>query len=297
MPAETNVVTTNTTGQGYVREIDFATRFAKDINLLKEILGNVRLEKKLPGEVIKAKKASVTLNSTPVGEGEVIPYNAVTYSDVEVGVINYDKQKIGVTLEDIQRHGYENAVQLADDDLIAKMEGKIVKNFVDFMKNGGLTTTETLTDFQSALAEAEGLVITKWEQMDKGFSDVIAFANTQDVYRFLGAKDITMQSQFGMNYVENFLGCKKVFLSAKIPSKTILATASNNIVMNYIDVLATDFTKAGFKFTTDGERNLIGVHVEGNNGTMVSDLTALSGIGIWAEYVDGIAKVTWTDAT
>ena len=55
----------------------------------------------------------------------------------------------------------------------------------------------------------------------------------------------------------------------------------------------SDFEKAGLVYTTDGETNLIGFHVEGNYGTVVSDNFALMGLTLFAEYLNGIAVVTY----
>ena len=274
-----------------VREVDFVSRFGREISILKTILGNIRMEKHAPGTQLKAKKAVVTLNSSSVGEGETIPYNVVTYTETDIGTLGWNKQKIGVSVEAISKHGYDAAVQMADDDMLYRLRADIVSDFFTFVQTGTLASDVQTYDFKSALAEAQAQVQTKWEDMDRGFSDVIAFANTKDAYRYLGVADITTQTAFGMTYIENFLGFSKLFLTSKIPSGKIVATPSQNLVMYYADVTDSDFVKAGFKFRTDGSDNLIGVHVEGNHDTDVSEISTLSGIAIFAEYLDGIAVI------
>lgn len=290
MPAavQNTVVSTDLTA---VREIDFVTRFAREISVLKTILGNIRMEKHAPGTQLKAKKAVVTLNSSTVGEGETIPYNVVTYTETNVGTLAWDKQKIGVTLEAISKHGYEAAVQQADDDMLYRLRAKIVSDFFTFVQTGTLTSDILTYDFQSALAEAQAQVQTKWEDMDRGYSDIIGFANTKDAYRYLGSSQISTQTAFGMTYIENYLGFSKLFLTSKIPQGKIVATPAQNLVLYYADATANDFTKAGFEFRTDGETNLIGVHVEGNHNTDVSELSTVMGMNLFAEYLDGIAVI------
>lgn len=56
------------------------------------------------------------------------------------------------------------------------------------------------------------------------------------------------------------------------------------------------FARAGLKFTTDGETNLIGFHVDGNYRTMTSESFAIIGMTLFAEYLDGIAVITVTGA-
>lgn len=290
MPAAVNntVVSTDLTA---VREIDFVTRFAREIKIFREILGNIRMEKHAPGTKLTVKKAAVTLNTSSVGEGETIPYNAVSYTETDVGSLTWDKQKIGVTMEAISTHGYDAAVQTADDDMLYKLRSKIVNNFFTFAQTGTLTSDIQTYDFQSALAEAQAQVQAKWEDMDRGYSDIIAFANVKDAYRYLGAAQITTQTAFGMTYIENFLGFSKLFLTSKIPQGKIVATPSQNLILYYVDATANDFNKAGFLFRTDNETNLIGVHVEGNHNTDVSELSTVMAMGLFSEYLDGIAVI------
>ena len=56
-----------------VREVDFAERFADSVNSLTKLLGISRRMVKKDGSVIKATKASGTLQSGAVAEGDVIP--------------------------------------------------------------------------------------------------------------------------------------------------------------------------------------------------------------------------------
>lgn len=282
------VVSTDLTA---VREIDFVTRFAREIKIFREILGNIRMEKHAPGTKLTVKKAAVTLNTSSVGEGETIPYNAISYTETDVGSLTWDKQKIGVTMEAISAHGYDAAVQAADDDMLYKLRSKIVNDFFTFAQTGTLTSDIQTYDFQSALAEAQAQVQAKWEDMDRGYSDIVAFANVKDAYRYLGAAQITTQTAFGMTYIENFLGFSKLFLTSKIPQGKIVATPSQNLILYYVDATANDFNKAGFLFRTDNETNLIGVHVEGNHNTDVSELSTVMAMGLFSEYLDGIAVI------
>ncbi len=77
----------------------------------------------------------------------------------------------------------------------------------------------------------------------------------------------------------------------------MIATPAENIVLYYIDPSDSDYSKAGLEFRTDGESNLIGVHVGGNYGTVVSEITAILGMVLFAEYLDGIAVITISNST
>ena len=64
-----------------------------------------------------------------------------------------------------------------------------------------------------------------------------------------------------------------------------------NIFLYYVDPSTSDFARAGLVYTTDGETNLIGFHVEGNYHTAVSESFAIMGMTLFAEYLDGIAVI------
>lgn len=278
-----------------VREVDFVSRFTRDIGVLRDLLGAIRMEKLSAGTRLVAKSAVVTLNSTPVGEGEQIPYNKVEYAETPIGTLEFDKQAVGVSLETIAKHGYNSAIQMADDDMLFRLESKLMNKFISFLLTGSLAVSVNDVDFQMALAETLGQVQAKWEGMDKGYSGIIGFCNTLDAYRYLGASNISTQIDFGMTYIKNFLGFSRLFLTSKIPSGKIVATPAENIVMSYIDATDNDFSKAGFDFRTDGDLNLIAVHVNGNHHNMVSDLITVTGISIATEYIDGIAVIDFTE--
>jgi hypothetical protein len=61
--------------------------------------------------------------------------------------------------------------------------------------------------------------------------------------------------------------------------------------MDYVNFRNPDVEKMGFNFTTTGERNLIGVRINPVGNRLVSELLAGTGVGVRAEYLDGIANV------
>ena len=90
------------------------------------------------------------------------------------------------------------------------------------------------------------------------------------------------------------MGYRTLFLlpAAQVPRNRVLATPVENIDLYYIDPSDSEFTKLGLEYTTQGETNLIGFHAQGNYSTAVGESYALMGMALWAEYLDGIAKVT-----
>ena len=103
--------------------------------------------------------------------------------------------------------------------------------------------------------------------------------------------DISIQSLFGIDYVQNFMGAQTMILSSEIKENEVIAIPADNIVLYYVDP-SSAFADLGLTYATDGDTNLIGFHAQGNYNTAVGESYALMGMKLWAEYVDGIAKIT-----
>ena len=102
----------------------------------------------------------------------------------------------------------------------------------------------------------------------------------------------------GEHSVENFLGYSTLFLlpASQIQRGDVIATAVENIDMYYVDPSDSEFARLGLDYTAAGETNLIGFHAQGNYSTAVGESYAIMGITLWAEYLDGIAVVSFGDA-
>ena len=272
------------------REIDFVTRFGTSWDSLREILGIMRPLRKTPGTTLKAYTADITLQPGNVGEGEEIPYSQANVKPVYFQDIVLEKYAKAVSIEAVNTYGAEIAVQKTDDAFLNQLQSNILDNFYTFLQNGTLVSEEA--NFQMGVAMAIGKVRDKFKKMRKGISRVAVFVNTLDAYRYLGGADISIQSMFGIEYVENFLGAGVMVFSSEIPQGKIIATPVDNILLYYVDPSDAQFGQLGLDYRVQGETNLIGVHVDGNYSTAVGEVFALTGMTLWAEYLDGIAIVT-----
>lgn len=294
MAAKNNVTTTGQFSTS-VREVDFVTRFADNWDALRNIMGIMRPIRKATGTKLVSYKASVdgTLQGgTSVAEGDEIPFTKmkvepVSYADIEVA-----KYAKSVTLESVAKYGADVAVEKTDDAFLVALQNKILGEFYTFLGTGTLTLSETT--WQRALAMAKGKVLDKFAGMDKDVTEIVGFANILDAYDYLGDKEITVQTVFGLNYVENFLGYRTLFLlpDKYIAQGTVIALPVENIDLYYVDPGDSDFAKLGLNYTVKGETNLIGVHVEGDYSRATGDMYAIMGMKLWAEYLDGIAVAT-----
>lgn len=273
------------------RELDFVTRFEANWEHLRDILGIMRPIKKQPGAQLKSKYAEGTLQSGAVGEGEDIPYSKFAVKETIYDEMTIEKFAKAVSIEAIKDHGYENAVAMTDDEFLFQLQTNVTDRFYTYLNTGTLKVTDATT-FQLALALAKGSVLNKFKTMHRAATNVVGFVNIMDVYKYLGTAEITIQNEFGFNYIKNFMGYSVVFLLGddEVKQGRVIATPVENIVMYYVDPGDSDFSKAGLVYTTGvGETNLIGFHTQGNYNTAVSEAFAIMGLTLFAEYIDAIA--------
>lgn len=283
------------------REVDFVTRFNDNWDALRNIMGIMRPIRKAPGTSLISYTADVALEDGDIGAGEVIPYSKATITQATKDDLSIKKYAKAVPIEDVDKYGAEIAVEKSDDAFLTKLQNVVLGNFYTFLNTGSLTGTAAT--WQAALAKAQGEVLNKFAGMAKDVTSVVGFANILDAYDYLGAADISVQTQFGLNYVKDFMGYSTLFLlpttvsgNNAIARNTVIATPVENIDLYYADPGDSEFARLGLNYTVQGETNLIGFHAQGNYSTAVGESYAIMGMKLWAEYLDGIAKITVTPA-
>ena len=283
----------NMTGDAQIqvraREIDFVTTFGKNMQALMDVMGITRMIKKENGSVLKTKKVIGNLKSGKVAEGDEITLSQYEVSETVYDTISIDKYRKAVSLEAIANKGYEVAVQDTDDEFKADLQNVVLDKFYTMLKSGSLVGHETT--WQMAVAMSIGKVKDKFKKMKRTATGVAVWVNTLDVYKYLGAADITLQTAFGMEYIKNFMGADIVFVSSEIPENAVIATPLNNIVAYYVDPADSDFTRAGLSYTTDPTTGFIGFHAQGTYERAISDLFAIMGVRLFCEYLDAIAYI------
>lgn len=274
------------------REVDFVTRFGQNWDALREIIGIARPIQKAPGTKLTSHNASVTLASGTVNPGNVIPYSKATITKAAQADLTIEKYAKAVPIEDVDKYGAAIAIEKSDDAFLTQLQRTVMNKFYTFLATGSLTGTAAT--WQAALAKAQGEVLNKFATIQKDVTEIVGFANILDAYDYLGAADISVQTQFGLNYIKDFMGYRTLFLlpAAQIARNKIFATPVENIDLYYVDPGDSEFARLGLNYTVQGETNLIGFHAQGNYSTAVGESFALMGMALWAEYLDGIANIT-----
>ena len=283
MAAENNTILT--TDIARVRMIDFASQFTGGIAKLVEALGVTRKIAVQEGAALKALKVTGTLESGAVAEGDLIPLSHYATEEVPVGEVKLNKWRKSTTAEAILKGGYDQAVGATTDKMVRDVQKTIRTDLFAFMATG--TGTATGTGLQAALANAWGKLQVLWED---DAVETVFFLNPMDVADYLGTAQVTMQTAFGMNYIENFLGLGTVFLNGSVAQGEFYATAKENVILYHVNVAAGDIKNA-FQLTTD-ETGYVGIREYADEDhACVNDLV-MSGVTFFPERLDGIVKGT-----
>lgn len=287
--ADTNLITTEDLTDVQAREIEVALLFEGDLRKLTEALGITRKIAKQAGAILKTYKATGTLESGKVAEGDTIPLSKYKVKAITYKEITLNKWRKATTAEAIVENGYDNAVTLTTDRMVKDVQKSIRTNFFTFLGTG--TGTATGVGLQATVAQTWGQLQTLFE--DSTIESVF-FANPLDVADYLAKAEISTQTAFGMTYIENFLGMGTLFLNSDVPQGKIYATAKDNIILYYIAVNGADLGEA-FSFTSD-ETGYIGIHEVPDYTNLTASDTVVSGIELMAEKLDGIVVGTITAA-
>jgi hypothetical protein len=264
-----------------VRMVDFNLQFTGSLRKFIEALGVTRKIAVQEGSTLKQLRVTGTLESGNVAEGELIPLSKYETDEVPVGEVKLNKWRKGTSAEAILKGGYDQAVGATTDKMLKDIQKGIRKSLFDFMADGtGEASGATL---QPALANAWGKLAVLFE--DDAIESVF-FLNPLDVADYLGTATIDMQTVFGMNYVENFLGLGTVFFNSSVPKGKFYATAKENIVTYFINIASGEIGGA-FDLTAD-ETGYIGINEYPDKDTArVIDLV-MSGVTFFPERADGI---------
>lgn len=272
------------------REVDFVTRFGNTWDSLREIMGISRPIPKAAGTKLVSYVASVTLEDGDVPAGAVIPYSKSSVEAKYYADIALKKYAKATPVEDVDKYGVDIAVQKTDDAFLNELQGVVTDDFYTTLADDTYAITDSAANFQKAVARAIGLVKDKFKKMRKNSTNIVVFVNTLDLYDYLGDTQISLQTLFGIDYLQNFLGATTMIVTSELEQGTVVAIPAENLDLYYVDP-STEFAKLGLVYTTDGDTPLIGFHAQGNYGTAVGESFALMGMKLWMEFADGVAIV------
>lgn len=281
MAAENNVITKAQIAK--VREMDYVKTFGERLDSLIKMLGITRKIPVTAGTVLKVKTVTGSLESGIVAEGDIIPLSQYETKWEAIGEATLNKWRKATTAEAIIKGGYDQAVNDTDGAMIKDIQKSIRTSFINSLATG--TGSASGTGLQAALADAWGQLQVAFEDEDV---ETVYFINPLDIADYLKTAQITVQTAFGFQYIENFLSLGTVIMTSKITKGTFYATAKNNLVCYFVDVNGANGLDEVFDFTTDAITGLIGIHEDANYTRLQEETVAVSGIDIFAEMPAGV---------
>lgn len=271
------------------REVDFVLQFQHNsLAKLLEVLGVTRRIPMMEGTTLYYYKTTGELQDGSVPEGEIIPLSEYKTEKISVGEITLKKWRKAASAEAIKKSGYEAAVRDTDAALLRDVQSTVRGDLFNYM-NGAITGSTPVAGngIQAALAAAWGQLQVKFED---DTAEPVYFVNPLDISEYLANANVTTQTAFGMNYIQDFLGLGTVIVSSRVTKGTFLATAKQNLIMYYLtmngDIAAT------FGLTAD-ETGFIGISSGNPNKERAqAETLVMCGIQILVEYAEGVVKGT-----
>jgi len=279
--AETNLI--KEAQMRKVREVDFVEQFGGNIlPKLMEALGVARKIPMMEGTTMYVYKTTGTLQSGSVPEGEIIPLSQYERTKEAVGEITLKKWRKAASAEAIKKSGYDEAVTQTDAKLLNDVQKGIRTDFFSFI-NGIDGTVVGGTTLQAVLAKS-------WGQLQVLFEDdavsTVHFLNPLTIADYLATATISVQTAFGMNYIEDFLGLGTVVMNSNIPQGQVISTAKDNLILYYL-TMNGDVARA-FELTADAT-GYIGIKSGYQNEERAQiESLIMSGIQLLVEYADGV---------
>lgn len=271
------------------REVDYVWKFSDDIRGLLLLLGITRPIRVKSGTVLKAYKTTgELLDGTQVAEGATIPlsnFKTEVAFTKEAGIKKYRK---AASAEAILKGGFDQAVIDTDKKALSEAHKDIKSDLVASLTPGSGTTSAGGIGLQKTLANAAAKLAIKFEDTDY---EPVHFVNPEDLGDYLGTAQISLQSKYGLKYLEDFLGLGMVIVMSGISKGTTVSTAKENIQAYFVDVKEDNGLGEAFDFTTD-QTGLVGVHSVADYSNLSYATTMIDGVDFFPERVDGLVVGT-----
>lgn len=268
------------------KTIDFVYRFGNDMRDFLNVLGLFNTRAVVEGYTINTKVAddSAVLADGNVDEGDIIPLSYATFGEGTSVRMGSKKWRKVTSYEAIQEYGFDEAVDRTDRAVINEIQAGIRTDLFDFVDSKAvLQDTVATGSLQGAVATAWGYL----EQLFEGSNSTIAFVNPMDIAKYIGTSDITMQTSFGITYLQGFTNTV-IIASNKVTKGTILATVPENLTFYYIP--ANSEGGQAFDLRTD-DSGWIGVGRDKTNQNLTVESIFVTGVKILPEIENGLVKV------
>ncbi|WP_125606736.1 hypothetical protein [Lapidilactobacillus bayanensis] len=293
---ETNIIKTPDMGQ--VNAVDFVEQFGYSLDKLKQALGITRAQPMKQGNTIQTYKfeldkpkntEGVEIDPSTIGEGEDIPLTHVSRKKDREFTVGFRKYRKAVTIEEVQRVGYEMAVNKTDNEVRRAIQKDIRGDFFKYLASAP-TDLGSVSGLQEGFGRAWGKLGSIFDDEDAG---TIVFINPEDAGEYLGTAVISNGQSvgFGMTLLTGFTNVT-VMINNSVPKGSFYATIKDNINLQYIDVNGESAKIFHNKQIITDETGLIALVKDDNTTNLSDQSTIYTGIALFAEVTDGVLKGT-----
>lgn len=288
MPVLDNTVSTEQMVAGL--NIEMTTRFDAENERLMELLGIFDVEVMAAGTTLNQIKIEGQLSTETVTEGDIVPLSSFKAKAIPVGTLEVHPYRKLTTAQAILKSGVVNACVKTDSKMLKLVRQERLGDFFTYLAKG--TTTAIGKTLQGALAQADAALRDKLESYGDSTERIIHFVNTFDIADYLEDTNVTVQTVYGLQYLQSFLGVTDIFITNRVAKGTVFATPVENIHIYAADFAALQ--QAGINYATS-DSGLIGIaHQECKERTGI-ETYILTGMLLFAEIVDYIVEATIGD--
>lgn len=268
-------------------DAEMVENFGGEVSKLTELLGIFGPEVVAAGTAMFTYTVEGSLDTTDVEEGAETPLSEYKVSKTQIDPIEVRPYRKLTTAQAVLKGGFENAVTRTDAQMVKDVRNALLKGFFDFLATG--TGTASGVGLQGALAQGDAALFDAMETNGDAADRVVHFVNPHDIADYLANAQVTLQTVFGMQYLETFLGVSDVFVTNRVDEGAVYVTPAENIHLYGVDF--GSLGTAGLEYATQ-DGSLIGVHHEANYARTSAETYVLSGALMLAEIENYIVKAT-----
>lgn len=291
--AETNIIKTPDLGNAVdARTIDFVEQFSDKVTRLKELLNLTNVINVKNGK-IQTSKFTVTPPSGDAGkgivpEGDDIPLTHVKKEPGREIVVPLRKYRKAVTVEEVNRVGYETAVLRTDKAAMDKISKDVRGDFMTFFATDAVDKG-TATNLQQAFGKMWGEVQNAFD----GDGKATVFINPLDAGTYLGSAAIENGQSvgFGLTLLTGFTNVN-VIIQNTVPQGVIYGTSEGNLNLGKIDLNSDVRQMFNDKPQYTDENGFILAVQESQTRNATSESLLLTGLALFAEVTNGVFKIT-----
>lgn len=288
MAVKDNTITTADTCEAL--DDEFVENFKKDYDKLAETLDLFGVETLKAGAALYQYKVTGALSTTTPAEGDETPLSKYSVSKEIIGEISLKRYAKLTTAEAILKGGIENAILKTDRHMSQHLRAVALSDFYGYLAKGTGKVSGTVDTLQKALAKADAAIGDAMEKNGDQGGTLVHFVNRQDAADYLGEHEVTMQTAFGLTYLESFLGAENVVLTSSVKAGTVTVTPIENIHPYAVDFAS--LADAGLDYESD-DYGIVGIHHVPDYDRGSVDTYAALGLTIVPEVKDYIVNATF----